>query len=195
MIRINLLPPEYEAAQAKKEQQIYFGGAGAIALVILAGFWMFEAGRAAALQTKILNAQAELSRYQAIVSQIERIESDKKKLSAKRDVITSLNMSRLAYPVFFEDFLPLVPGDAWLTNLVLLDQGGGNMKVTMNASALSNFALATWLTNLQQSKDFTNVDLSPISYAQKETVGGQVLSFTLTCNYKHQGPFPLQEGN
>jgi len=195
VIRINLLPPEYEAAQAKKEQQIYFGGVGALALVILAGFWLFEAGRASALETKILNAQAELSKYQAIVSQIEKIESDKSKLAAKRDVIKNLNMSRLAYPVFFEDLLPIVPGDAWITNLVILEQGGGNMKVTMNASALSNFALATWLTNLQQSKHFTGVDLSPIAYAQREGVGGQVLSFTLTCNYKHQGPFPLQEGN
>ncbi len=191
MIRVNLLPPEYEAAQAKKEQQLYFGGIGVIAVVILAGIFMFEAHRASALEAKILTAQADLARFQTIVSQIEKINEDKARLSAKRDVIRNLNLSRLAYPVFIEDLLPLIPADAWMTNMTVIDQGSA-MKVSMNSQALSNFALATWLTNLQQSKHFSAVELSPITYSQREA-GGQSLSFTINCVYHHEGPFPLQD--
>lgn len=195
MIRVNLLPPEYEAAQRKRERQIYFGGAGALAVLLLAGVWLFQAHRSSALETKILNAQAELAKYQAIVSQLEKIEQDKARLSAKREVIRGLNQSRLAYPVFFEDLLPLIPSDVWVNSINIVEQGGGNMKVTLNSQALSNFALATWLTNLQQAKHFTSLELSPISYAAREASGGQSLSFILTGIYKHHGPFPLQEYN
>lgn len=195
MIRINLLPPEYDQAQAKREQQVIFGGAGAIVVVLLAGIWLVQARRATALQVKIVNAQAELAKFQAIVSQIDKIEQDKSRLTAKRDVIRNLNRSRLVYPVFFEDLLPIIPSDVWVTSIQMVEQGTA-IKVTMNANALSNFAVATWLTNLQQSKHFSNIDLSPISYsAPAEGTGTQTLGFTIVCQYQHQGPFPLQEYN
>lgn len=192
MIRINLLPPEYDAAQAKREQQVLFGGLGAAAVVILAFVWLVQARRASALETKIVDAQAELAKFQAIVSQIEKIEQDKARLSAKRDVIRNLNRSRLVYPVFFEDLLPIVPSDVWVTSVQLVEQGS-SMKVSMNAQALSNFALATWLTNLQQSRHFSAIDLSAISYSGMSDTGVQTLSFSINCQYQHQGPFPLQE--
>lgn len=194
MIRINLLPPEYDQVQAKREQQVLFGGVGAVLVVFLAFIWVIQARRASALEVKIVNAQAELAKFQAIVSQIEKIEKDKASLTAKRDVIRNLNRSRLVYPVFFEDLLPIVPSDVWVTSIQLVEQGT-SMKVTMACNALSNFAIATWLTNLQQSRHFTGVDLSAISYTTSETVGQQQLGFTITCQYQHQGPFPLQEYN
>jgi len=194
VIRINLLPPEYDQAQAKREQQILFGGVGAVLVVFLALIWVFQARRASALEVKIINAQAELAKFQAIVSQIEKIEQDKARLTAKRDVIRNLNRSRLVYPVLFEDLLPIIPSDVWVNNINLQEQGT-NMKVSMNSSALSNFAVATWLTNLQQSRHFTGVELSAISYSTTGETGGQTLSFSITCQYQHQGPFPLQEYN
>ncbi len=194
MIRINLLPPEYAAAQSKKEQQIIFGGAGALVVAFLMIFWMIESRKAARLERQINDAEAELRKFQAIISQIESIEANKKQLTAKRDVIRNLNRSRLIYPVFFEDILPIIPSDVWVTNVIINEQGQG-MKVTMTSNALSNFALATWLTNLQQSTHFSSVDLSPISYNNNPETGAQTLAFTITCTYQHQGPFPLQEFN
>jgi len=97
----------------------------------------------------------------------------------------------LIYPVFFEDFLPIIPSDVWVTNIQITEQAN-QMKVTMNANALSNFALATWLTNLQQSTHFSGVELGAISYTPTEP-GPPTLSFTLTCIYQHQGAFPLSD--
>ncbi len=157
-------------------------------------FWFVEARKAARLETQITEAEAELRKYQAIISQIESIETNKKQLTAKRDVIRNLNRSRLIYPVFFEDLLPIIPSDVWVTNVQINDQSG-SMRVSMNSNALSNFALATWLTNLQQSTHFKDVELtSPISYTTADN-GSQTLSFSISCAYQHQGPFPLQEFN
>lgn len=193
MIKINLLPPEYEQVQARREQKVIFGLGGVVLAVVLLGFYAIEAKKAAALGAKISEAENDLKKYQAIVSQIDQIEADKKRLSAKRDVIRNLNRSRLVYPVFFEDLLPIIPSDIWISNVQITEMGQGQMKVVMASNALSNFALATWLTNLQQSTHFSGIDLSPISYAKTET--GSTLSFVLTCVYQHKGPFPLSDAN
>lgn len=193
MIRINLLPPEYASAQEKKDQQLVLGTVGSFFVLVLFLFWMVKSRQAAALEGNITEAEAELAKYQSIVSQIERIEGDKAQLSAKREVIRSLNRSRLIYPVFFEDLLPIIPADVWVTNIQIAESGA-QMKISMNSNATSNFALATWLSNLQQSTHFSAIDLSAISYSTQEN-GGQSLAFTITCNYQHQGPFPLSEYN
>lgn len=193
MIRINLLPPEYEAAQAKKEQRILLSSVGGLSVVLLLLFWGIQVRRVNALEKKVAETEANLREFQAIVSQIEQIEADKQRLAAKRDVIRNLNRSRLIYPVFFEDLLPVIPSDVWITNVQVTEQGT-QMRISMNSFAHSNFALATWLTNLQQSPHFSNVDLGPISYSSNEQFG-TTLSFTLSCVYQHKGPFPLSDVN
>ncbi len=192
MIRINLIPPEYTAAQDKKNQQILLGTGGSLLVFFLVIFWVLKSREASSLEGQITQAEADLAKYQSIVSQIERIEADKSQLSAKRDVIRNLNRSRLIYPVFFEDLLPIIPSDVWVTNIQITELNN-QMKVILNSNATSNFALATWLSNLQQSTHFSGVDLSAISYATTE-IGSQ-LSFSITCIYQHQGPFPLSEYN
>ncbi|MCG3203905.1 MAG: hypothetical protein KCHDKBKB_00582 [Elusimicrobia bacterium] len=194
MIRINLLPPEYAEAQSKKELQVLLGSLGVFVFVVLILFWFTQSRKAARLEKQIIEAEAELQKFQAINSQIETIEASKKRLTSKRDVIRNLNKSRLIYPVFFEDILPIIPSDVWVTNIQITEQGSA-MKVVMTSNALSNFAVATWLTNLQQSTHFSNIELSQISYSNNAEQGGQTLSFSITCSYQHQGPFPLQEFN
>lgn len=193
MIRINLLPPEYEQAQSKKEQQVIFGSLGMVIAFFLMVFWLVKSREAVALERQIVEAEAELKKFQAIISQIEQIEADKQRLTAKRDVIQNLNRSRLLYPVFFEDVLPIIPSDVWVSNIQMVEQGA-QMKVTMISNALSNFAVATWLSNLQQSTHFSGIELSPITYSTAEG-GNQTLQFTINCLYQHSGPFPLSKVN
>jgi type IV pilus assembly protein PilN len=191
MIRINLLPPEYEAKQRSDEQRIIFGGFAGIVVFILGLFWWSQKMRANSLAEEVTKSEATLNEYKATIAQIEQIERDKGRLLKKRNVIRELNRSRLIYPVFFEDFLPIVPADVWLTNLNFSEQGD-QIALDMNCGATSNFALATWLTNLQQSTHFSNVELGPISYTKSDTQG-TTLSFNIKCSYRHQGAFPLSE--
>jgi Tfp pilus assembly protein PilN len=148
---------------------------------------------ASRLERRIVEAENTLRQYQAIVDQIRDIEGKKQKLIAKRDVIINLNRARLTYPVFFEDLLPLVPSDVWVSDIRF--ESANNIRLSSRAS--SNYALATWLSNLQNSTNFSNVKLDRISYeyaGDKETTQ-PMLSFQLTFTYNHQGPMPLTENN
>ena len=109
MIKINLLPPEYAASQAKKEQRLIFGSLGGFLAFILIFVWMAKESTAGHLTEEIKKQEAELQKYRTIVAEIQRNETFKKTLSAKRDVIKDLNRSRLDYPVLLEDFLPILP--------------------------------------------------------------------------------------
>jgi type IV pilus assembly protein PilN len=193
VIRINLIPPEYAAAQRKKEQQILIGSSSGIIAVLLILFWFVQSRRAAELERKINDADAQLRTYQSIIQQIDTIEANKKQLIAKRDVIRNLNRSRLIYPVLFEDLLPILPSDVWISQMNFTEQAP-LIRISMSFNATSNFSVATLLSNLQQSTHFSAVDLSPISYATSEATG-QLLTFTITSNYQHQGPFPLMDAN
>src|SRR5438477_458560 len=106
MIRINLIPPEFAEAQSKKEQKVLLGTAGGILFALLLVFWVVKRSQATILQEKIVQAEIDLRKYQAVVDQINAMETEKKNLIAKRDVIVNLNKSRLVFPVFFEDLLP-----------------------------------------------------------------------------------------
>jgi len=189
MIKINLLPPEYAEAQSKLEQRILFGGAGGLLLFILLIVWGTKKAKLSGLIKDVTEAESELKKYRAIEAEINRIESSKKVLSAKREVIKNLNKSRLVYPVFLEDFLPIIPPEVWIRNLNTTTKGN-SMKLDMDSNALSNYSLATWLTNLQQSEHFSGVSLGPINYSPGKS-GPPVLSFRISCNYQHKGPFPL----
>lgn len=196
MIRINLLPPEYATRQTQKELQFLVFGTVGIALLILMSWLTLKKTQAANLEGDIRKAEDDLGRYQAIVDQIASIEESKRRLSAKRDVIVNLNKSRIFFPVFFEDFLPLVPADVWVSDIRLDSQSGLSANYHMSSKALSNYALATWLTSLQQCPHFSNVKIDRIAYeAPQEKGTPSVLSFNLSFTYQHQGPMPLSEVN
>jgi type IV pilus assembly protein PilN len=192
MIHINLLPPEFAEQQSKQEKVVVFGTAGVLVFVVLFFFWFAKRSQSKTLDENIAKAESDLQKYQAIVSQIDRIKQDTQRLTAKRDVITDLNRKRLTYPVFFFDLLYITPGDVWVKSIDTTEQGGNQLRVTMNSNASSNFALATWLSNLQGSPHFSAVDLGPISYATSPE-GGMVLSFSLTCVYGHKGEIEMQK--
>lgn len=195
MIRINLIPPEFAAAQAQKEQKILFGTVAGSLVVVLVVFWGLKAVQAKRLEGKIVEADQTLRKYQAIVDQIKDIEDKKQRLTAKRDVIVNLNRSRLVFPVFFEDLLPLIPSDVWVTDLRFERQSGTGYEYRLSSRALSNFALATWLSNLEQSPHFSNTRLDRISYENSGDQREPVLNFQLTFTYQRQGPMPLTEIN
>ncbi|MCB4755698.1 MAG: PilN domain-containing protein [Elusimicrobia bacterium] len=191
MICINLLPPEYAEAQSQREQKILFSTVGGCLLACMVLFLGIKKRQAAVLKADIARAQAELDRYQTIVAQMNQIQNDKQKLLEKRDVIKNLNRSRLIYPVLLDDLLPIIPPDVWITNIQFEEQGA-QIKISMDNNALSNYALATWLTNLKQCIHFSGVNLvGAISYTKTDQ--GQTLTFKTAGFYQHQGPFPLLE--
>jgi Tfp pilus assembly protein PilN len=182
MIRINLLPQEIHAAEAKK--QIAAIGIAAAALVVVAllfiGVWRFS--KKVALERDLAIAKDELTKYEAIVNQVNSLEQLKNNLKSRGDVINQLLKGRLTYPKFFEDFMMLLPPDIWVGNFNT-QPSADKLRVDLNASSLSNFAIADWLINLQTSPYFSEVTLGAINSQEAAENKPPVMTFTISFKY------------
>lgn len=193
MIKINLIPPEYLQARAKKELQIVMTTILGVFVVVLMSFYFIKKAQAASLLTDISNAEIQLRSLQATREEIDRIQAEKQRLMAKRDAIVTLNKTRMLYPVFVDDFLPLLPSDVWFVDVKLISQSGLTLSYSINTKATSNYAVATLLTNLQQSSNFSNVKIGLISYQNGPSEGETTLTFNLTLTYTRNTPMPFAE--
>jgi len=183
MIRINLLPTNLEAAPSQINPAIPLSVAVIIPALILTPLHLGQMATRRRLQTETASLKSELERYQPIIAQVEALESAKVQLTQRKSIIQQLESERLRYPQFLDDFLRLLPGNLWLTNVVTMAQSAGDtMSVTMDVVALDNYAIADLVANLETSQIFTEVDLGQISMVS--TTSGQTMNFHVTANYK-----------
>ena len=122
MIRINLLPAELESAPSQMSPAIPLSIAVIVPALILAPIHVTHMATHKRLQTEAASLKSELGRYQPIIAQVEALESAKVQLTQRKSVIQQLETERLRYPQFFDDFLKLLPGNLWLTNLNTSDR-------------------------------------------------------------------------
>lgn len=192
MIRINLLPPGLEAPSAPINPAFPMGIALAVPVI---GFSLFHTlslkPRHARLQAKIAEKKSDLDKLQAIIRQVQDLESAKAQLNSRKTVIQSLEVERLRYPRFMEDCVRLLPGNVWITNMTAIQQpSGGAMSITLNVSALDNYAVADLIANLENSQVFTDIELDPITASANAQTGGQTMTFTVRALYNKTETMP-----
>ncbi len=135
------------------------------------------------LQTETVSLKNELERYQPIIAQVDALEAAKVQLTQRKSVIQQLESERLRYPQFIDDFIKLLPGNLWLTNLTTTGQPTTDvLAVSMDVVALDNYAIADLIANLETSQIFSEVDLGSITASQ--TPNGQTMSFHVNATYK-----------
>ena len=181
MIRINLLPAEIEVSEAKTNPAMVAIVAFVILVMVLSPISWSLNKRKSDLQNEAASLQSDIDRYKPVAEKVDALEKTKAERQQRKTIIEQLQNERLRYPQFMEDFLKLLPGNVWLTNLVTSQQGD-TMNVSMDVVALDNYAVADLISNLETSQIFTNVDLGTISFSQLTT--GQTLSFHINTVYK-----------
>ncbi|MGQ0644020.1 MAG: PilN domain-containing protein [Elusimicrobiota bacterium] len=184
MIRINLLPAEIRADETRRQLAVLASAAGVLAAAGLLAVLALRINKANALQRDLVVANEELRKYEAIVQQVEQLQSTKNELQARRDIIQRLLKGRLLYPKFFEDFMSLLPAEIWVTSLTTTPQQAESLSVAVNAQSTSNFAIADWLTNLQASPYCASVELGAISAQEAEEGRAPILMFSITFKYQ-----------
>lgn len=181
MIRINLLPAGL-APEPTQFNPIYpiaiLGGCVAV-------FLFFNYHSQVSIRDQQLNEIAKtnsrIKELEPVIVQVESLEAAKTQLSQKKGIIQAIESERLRYPLLMDDVVRLLPGNVWLTSLVT-SIAGNLMTVTMQVSALDNYALADLVSNLESSQIFTDTELGPVSSVSAAT-GGQTLNFQITTNY------------
>jgi Tfp pilus assembly protein PilN len=182
MIRINLLPQEIHAAEAKKQIAAIGIAAGVAVLIFLLGVGAWRFSKKVKLERDLAIAKDELTKYEAIVNQVNSLEQLKNNLTQRSNVINQLLRGRLTYPKFFEDFMMLLPPDIWVGNFNT-QPAGDKLRVELSASSLSNFAIADWLINLQTSPYFSEVTLGAITSQEPAENKPPVMTFSISFKY------------
>ncbi|MFH1259396.1 MAG: PilN domain-containing protein [Elusimicrobiota bacterium] len=183
MIRINLLPVESIKKEGFKDTGLMLIIGVVVLVLVVFGLYFVKKNTLANLNKEIAETEAELIRYQAVVAKVAELKAERAILTNKSNVINGLVGNRLLYPKFMELFASLVPDKVWLTSLNTSSENN-NLKLNISAIAFDNYAIADFMTNLQDAKIFSSVELGAI------TGSGQgkerTFSFSLTVNY--QGP-------
>jgi len=183
MIRINLLPAEMESAPAQINPAIPLSIAVIIPALVLTPIHLGQMATRKRLQTETASLKSQLAQYQPIIAQVEALESAKVQLSQRKSVIQQLESERLRYPQFLDDFLKLLPGNLWLTNMTTIGKPNDNtMTLNLDVTSLDNYAIADLVANLETSQLFSDVDLGAITVTN--ATSGQTMSFHITTNYR-----------
>jgi type IV pilus assembly protein PilN len=175
MIRINLLP----IREIKKKQgvrQLIFVGVLSLVLVFLSlGVFHFSVvKRIGTLQSEIETTKQEISRLNKIVGDVKKYEKEKKELEKKIEIIDVLNQKR-AGPVYMLDELSKnIPTGAWITSL-----SENNLKLTLHGVALDNETIAGFMSRLENSTYFSNVELIQSGHYRSENLNLKKFNITL----------------
>jgi len=138
----------------------------------LGAVWLMDRQAMARLEAKQAELRADLERLKPIVDEVNTLERREKLLNARIETIQRLR-SKQRGPVHVLDALSRnLPEQAWLETI---DESAGVYKVA--GYALTNFAVADLLLNLQRSKEFIGVDL--ISSEQVVVASREIKKFVI----------------
>jgi type IV pilus assembly protein PilN len=155
MIHINLLSVRQLKKQALLRRQLYmFGGIIATVSIGVGIVWMMDKRAIAQLEAEQAELRANRERLKAIVDEVNALERREKLLNARIEIIQRLRSDQRGPVRVLDELSRNLPEQAWLETI---DENAGVYKVA--GYALTNFAVADLLRNLQRSKEFTRVDL------------------------------------
>jgi type IV pilus assembly protein PilN len=189
MIRINLLPTRELKQQAAARQQLYL--AGAILLVALIGIavlWREDLQTLARLEGEKETLKAELDRLKKIVEEVNAFERRQKLLQARVETIQRLRRNQTGPVRVLDQLSQGLPDEVWLEGV---DEKSGVYQAI--GYALTNFAVADLMKNLQQSKEFAAVDLvsSEMTLLEGRGIKKFIIRFQRTGETGEVAAFPL----
>jgi type IV pilus assembly protein PilN len=194
MIRINLLP--YRESRKKESilRQInIFLVAFFIVFVILIYYSVWLGNKIDDLNTKITNTKTMLAQAETKSKQVDQIKKELEKLGHKTDVIKNIEMNRRAPVILLENMTKMVvektsiltPDTSadndnkpvkrlWFTSF---EASGEN--VNIKGIALDNKTIADFMSRLEDSKLYKNVNLKTITQQKVDKLN--LKQFQIDC--------------
>jgi type IV pilus assembly protein PilN len=173
MIRINLLPVRELKKLAQLREQLYmFGALVVVMIVAVAALWWIDTKTLGRLEVEKAGLETELGRLKQIVTEVNAMETRQKLLNARLETIQRLRQNQRGPVLVLDALSQNLPDQAWIESI---DETGGVYKV--GGYALTNFAVADLLRNLQRSQRFNKVDL--ISSEQAPVAAQQIKKFVI----------------
>ncbi|MEW6672574.1 MAG: PilN domain-containing protein [Thermodesulfobacteriota bacterium] len=176
MIRINLLP--FRAARKKenvRRQISIFVLMFAFTAVTLVYYNGSLNDQVRTLENDIQTKKTELASYQKTIQEIQQIKKRLSDLQNKTQIINRLKVDR-EWPLNFLDSINdlVIEKRMWLTDLQLKGRN-----VSIKGIALDNKTVADFMTRLENSKIYTNINLQTVN--QKTIRKYNLKSFDISC--------------
>ena len=194
MIRINLLP--YRESRKKESilRQInIFLAVFFIVFVSLLYYSIWLGNKIDDLNTKIKNTKILLTQAETQAKKVDQIKNELEKLGHKTDVIKNIEMNRRAPVILLENMTKMVAEKAststldasedrenkpvkrlWFTNF---EASGG--KINIKGIAMDNKTIADFMSRLEESKLYNNVNLKTITQQKVDNLN--LKQFQIDC--------------
>lgn len=195
MARINLLPWRAERRVQRQREFYVMLAAAAVAGLLLSFLLWFHYDRQVAGQTERNEfLKAEIAKVQAQNKEIERLDEQKRRLLARKDVIEKLQANRSQMVHLFDSLVRTIPDGVMLGNI---KQDGEVL--TLEGRAQSNARVSSYMRNLETSGWMTKPELSIIEAKPEEvktltnTGAGSALPYVFTLQVRLANPTAEQE--
>jgi type IV pilus assembly protein PilN len=145
-------------------------------VIIVVGYFQIRlSSKINSLNEKVAATETELKKYKAVAKNVDTIKRKLANLHKRTDVMIQLDKNRKEPIQLLESMTELVvPERMWLTNL----QSTGKT-VKISGVALDNKTTADFMTRLERSELFSNVNLRTLKHkVQKKQ---KLKSFNITC--------------
>ncbi len=173
MARINLLP--WRAERRKQRQREFYTmlGLAAVAGVLMSLLiWFYYDRQVSGQMDRNAYLEAEIEKVKEQNKEIDRLDSQKKRLLDRKQVIEELQGKRSQMVHLFDALVRTIPDGVVLT---ALKQEGETL--TLEGRTQSNARVSTYMRNLESSGWMTNPDLNVIE--AKEGNAGLPYEFNL----------------
>lgn len=178
MTRINLLSKELIARRKIKKWILLGSGLGVGIILLLMLVYTIQSARLRLIKAEIAKLDEKIAEYRELEERLKRVMEEKAAVTKRLDAIkTLLEKDRFLWCYILEEMSKCVPDGLWLKSMN--DKGGDTLSIS--AMSLDNFAVATFMTNLERNPYFGGVELIDL---KKTKIGKHdVREFNITCKY------------
>ena len=175
MIKINLLIDREAIKRESMRNQIMLLVSIIVLLVTsLAICYFLLSHQVSKVQAEIRSIEDDLKRLEEIVGEVKDFESRKTGLEEKLRVIETLSSQRSGPAEILDVVSRIVPEKLWMTSM---RQEGSTL--AFEGNALDEKTVATFMTALENSSLFDNVELQFTKHVQKHGLG--LKGYSITC--------------
>ena len=187
MIRINLLPGD-ERRRRRAGASIKVGDMvvpiallGGVLLVIV-GTAMSQRTRIASLARSIADVDAQARALAPQIERVNRLAQERAELDLRLGIIHRLETGRTRTVRIMDELARCLPDHLWLTTA----NEDGEHQLTIEGGTLSNLVISDFMSRLERSPMFSNVELQ---VAQRAASGERdIVTFHLTCQVNPDEP-------
>lgn len=175
MTSINLLPWRETLRKERQRKFVSALASGAIlALVLVFYAHMHVSGLIEKQESRNNSLQSEIKIVEDQIKEIEKLESSKKRLLARMEVIQQLQQGRPQIVHVFDEIVTTLPEGVYLTKLKQ-----DNSSLVMEGFAQSNARVSGYMRNLDASLWFADPKLDVIQAVGNDNSPSRMSKFTL----------------